>query len=83
MPIVSMSTQDIFAHYLIPEESGKVKILSNILLKNTMARHKKQTTEFMEKTDKYINMMIQMREAIIKHVFKNKGDSNVSCPVAF
>jgi len=83
MPIVSMSTQDIYAHYLVPEESGKVKTLSNILLKNTMARHKKQNTEFMEKTDKYIQMMIEMREAIIKHVFKNKGDSNVSSPVAF
>ena len=38
IPIVSMSTQDIYNHYLIPEETGKVKTLSNIFLKNTMTR---------------------------------------------
>jgi DNA-directed RNA polymerase II subunit RPB1 len=82
LPIVSMSTQDIYAHYLIPEEKGTIKTLSNIFLKNTLARHKKQNTEFMDKTQEYINMMIKNRDAIIKHVFKNKSESSVSCPVA-
>ena len=36
IPIVEMSSQDIYNHYLIPEETGKVKTLSNIFLKNTM-----------------------------------------------
>jgi hypothetical protein len=36
IPLVGMSTQDIYAHFLIPEEYGKVKTLSNILLKNVM-----------------------------------------------
>ena len=83
IPIVSMSTQDIYAHYLIPEENGKVKTLSNIFLKNVLARYKKQNAEFMSKTETYINMMIEKRDKIIKYVFKNRGDSNVSCPVAF
>jgi DNA-directed RNA polymerase II subunit RPB1 len=83
VPIVSMSTQDIYAHFLIPEENGKVKALSNIFVKNAMARHKKQNKDFMDKTQKYIDSMIAAREAIIKHVFKNKGDSSVSAPVAF
>ena len=83
IPIVSMSTQDIYAHYLIPEETGKVKTLSNIFLKNTLARYKKQNIEFMSKTEKYVNMMIDNRDKIIKYVFKNRSDSNVSCPVAF
>ncbi len=82
IPIVSMSTQDIYAHYLIPEEKGSVKTLSNIFLKNTLARYKKQNKEFMDKTQEYIDMMIKNRESIIKHVFKNKSDSSVSCPVA-
>jgi DNA-directed RNA polymerase II subunit RPB1 len=81
--LVSMSTQDIYSHFLIPEESGKIKTLNNIFLKNTMVRHKKQTDEYMKKTQKYIDMMIQKREAIIKKVFKNKSDSVVNCPVAF
>ena len=32
LPIVEMSSQDIYNHYLIPEESGKVKTLNNICL---------------------------------------------------
>jgi DNA-directed RNA polymerase II subunit RPB1 len=81
--LVSMSVQDIYAHYLIPEESGKVKTLSNILLKNTMTRYRKQHEEMMTKTNSYIEMMIKMRDDIIKNVFKNKGDSVVNVPVAF
>ena len=81
--LVSMSVQDIYAHYLIPEESGKVKTLSNIFLKNTMTRYKKQHEENMKKTNSYIELMIKMRDEIIKNVFKNKGDSVVNIPVAF
>jgi DNA-directed RNA polymerase II subunit RPB1 len=83
IPLVSMSIQDIYSHYLIPEESGKIKTLNNIFLKNTMVRHKKQNDEYMKKTQSYIDMMIQKRESIIKNVFKNKSDSVVNCPVAF
>ena len=83
IPIVSMSTQDIYSHYLVPEENGKIKTLSNIFLKNTLTRHRKQNDEFMEKTQKYIDIMITNRERIIKYVFKNKSDSTISCPVAF
>jgi len=83
MPIVTMSTQDIYAHYLIPEDHGKIKSLSNIFLKNVTARLKKQTDDFMKKTNTYLEMMITNRDLIIKNVFKNKGDTTVSCPVAF
>ena len=61
IPIVSMSTQDIYSHYLVPEENGKIKTLSNIFLKNTLTRHRKQNDEFMEKTQKYIEIMIKNR----------------------
>ena len=83
IPIVSMSTQDIYAHYLIPEEKGNVKTLGNIFLKNTMTRYKKQNSDFMKKTSEYINMMIEKRDLLIKNVFKNKSDILVNCPVAF
>jgi len=83
IPLVSMSTQDIYSHYLIPEENSKVKILGNIFIKNTMTRYKKQLIDFMKKTEQYIQFMIEMRESIIKNVFKYKSDSIVNCPVAF
>ena len=83
MPIVEMSSQDIYNHYLIPEETGKVKTLSNIFLKNTMSKLKKQETTYAVEMNKIVNKMIYMREIIIKNVFKNKGDRVVNCPVAF
>ena len=83
MPIVEMSSQDIYNHYLIPEESGKVKTLSNIFLKNTMTRVKKQQVEFSTKMNELIDEMIDIRETIVKNVFRNKGDKVVNCPVAF
>ena len=83
MPIVEMSSQDIYNHYLIPEETGKVKTLTNIFLKNTMTRLKKQQQEYAVKMDDLITEMMKMRDVIIKYVFKNKGEKTVNCPVAF
>jgi DNA-directed RNA polymerase II subunit RPB1 len=83
MPIVEMSSQEIYNHYLIPEETGKVKTLSNIFLKNTMTRLKKQQEEYSVKMNDVVSEMMKMRDEIIKNVFKNKGDKTVNCPVAF
>ena len=83
IPIVGMSTQDIYSHFLLPEDSTNLKTLTNIFLKNTLTRQKKQNKEFMKKTQDYIDFMILNRKLIIQNVFKNKGDSNVACPVAF
>lgn len=83
MPIVEMSSQDVYNHYLIPEESGKIKTLSNVFLKNTMTRLKKQQIEFANKMSQLVDEMLSVRELIVKNVFKNKGDKVVYCPVAF
>ena len=83
IPIVSMSTQDIYAHFNIPDENAKSKILSHIFLKNTLTRFKKQSQKMNDMCLKYSNMMIEMRAEIIKNVFKKKSDSIVNCPVGF
>ena len=83
IPLVSMSIQDIYAHYLLPEETGKVKTLNNIFLKNTMTRYRKQHETLNNKCKEYIDMMVKVRGEIITKVFKNKGDVVVNCPVAF
>jgi DNA-directed RNA polymerase II subunit RPB1 len=83
IPIVSMSIQDIYAHFNMPDESGKFKGLSVMLLKNTLTRFKKQMQDTNEKCKKYTDFMIQKREEIIRNVYKNKSDSIVNCPVAF
>jgi DNA-directed RNA polymerase beta' subunit len=83
MPIVEMSSQEIYNHYLIPEESGKIKTLTNIFLKNTMTRLKKQEQDFAVKMNELVDTMMFVRDSIVKNVFKNKGDKIVNCPVAF
>jgi DNA-directed RNA polymerase beta' subunit len=83
IPIVTMSTQDIYAHFNIPDENAKSKLLSNIFLKNTMSRFKKQSQKMNDMCLQYSNMMIEMRSEIIKNVFKKKSESSVSCPVGF
>ena len=83
LPLVTMSTQDIYAHYTIPEETGKNKTLSQILLKNTLTRNKKQQGKWLEQSKKIIDWFLEERTNIIDHVFKKKGDSVVNCPVAF
>jgi len=83
IPIVTMSTQDIYAHFNIPDENAKSKLLSNIFLKNTMTRFRKQSQRMNEMCLQYSNMMIEMRSEIIKNVFKNKSDSIINCPVGF
>jgi len=83
MPIVTMSIQDIYSHYNMPDENGKNKTLSKIFLKNVMARYKKQMDEMMKYSNKYTEMMIKMRDEIVKNVFRNKGDTSVNSPVGF
>ena len=48
-----------------------------------MTRYKKQSKEMATYCSKYTDLMIQLRNDIVKHVFGNKGDSGVNCPVAF
>jgi DNA-directed RNA polymerase beta' subunit len=86
LPLVSMSIQDIYAHYLIAGEDKdgkKDKTLNNIFIKNALTRHKKQQPELLVKMQKCIDWMIQMRNDIIKYIMNNKGDIVVNCPVAF
>jgi len=84
LALVGMSVQDIYAHFNMPDETGKNKAISQIFLKNVMTRFKKQYTQMQEKCKFYTDMMIQSRDAIIKYIFKNKGDNSVvNSPVAF
>ena len=83
IPLVSMSIQDIYAHFNIPDEKDKIKTLSTFFLKNVMTRYKKQMDETNTKCKFYTDFMIEQRDAIIKKIFKNKGDGVVSTPVAF
>ena len=83
LPLVSMSVNDIYAHYNIPEETGKSKLLNQIFLKNVMKRYNSQIADFNRLCKKYTEFMILKRNDIIEYVFKKKGDNIVNVPVAF
>jgi len=83
LSLTSMSIQDIYAHYNIPDEAGKNKALSTILIKSAMTRFKKQYGDMQKKCKFYTDFMIEKRDAIVKHIFKNKDNSVVNSPVAF
>ena len=83
LPIVSMSVQEIYLHYMIPDTATSTKEGALIFEKNTWKRMKKQTDAVHTKSKFYTDMMIDARSDIIQYVFKNKGDSVVSVPVAF
>lgn len=81
--LVTMSVQEIYAHFNILEESDRSKSLSKVFLKNAMSRYRNQKSKMMELNQKYTDYIIQMRGEIVKNVFKNKGDSTVNFPVGF
>ena len=83
LKLVEMSIQDIYGHFNIPDETGKMKTLSTFFEKSTMSRFKKQNKDTQEKCKFYTDMMVLARDEIIKNVFKYKGDSSVSSPVGF
>ena len=68
--------QEIYSHFNIPEESTKVKMLSNIFLKNTLTRYRKQSDKMKEYCMKYTDFMIAMREKLHPHrsIFQDQPD---------
>jgi DNA-directed RNA polymerase II subunit RPB1 len=81
--LTSMSNQDIYAHYNIPDNINRGKLLSEICLKEVLLRYKTQEEDTQDKLLFYTNMMIENRDKIIKYIFKYKDNNLISCPVAF
>ena len=81
LPIVEMNNQDIYNHYMYPDEG--IKSLNNLFLKNVMTKFKKQKEEYNTAIIKVVGKMIHYRSELVKHVFKNKSDKMVACPVSF
>ena len=83
IPIVNMSIQDIYAHYALTDDTTNAKMVSNIFLKNVLARYKNQKKAMDEYNQKYTDMMVRMRKELVNHVFKGRSEDVVNCPVAF
>ena len=83
VPLVGMSTEDIYVHYDITGINDQHNDLLDIYAKGTISRLKRQRAETKEKCMMYIQKMIDARDVIVKAIFKNKNDNTVKVPVSF
>jgi DNA-directed RNA polymerase beta' subunit len=83
VPLVSMTTEDIYLHYDIAGINDENSNLLNIYSKGTQTRLKKQRAATKELCQTYIDKMIEARKNVIESVFNNKNDNNVTVPVSF
>jgi DNA-directed RNA polymerase II subunit RPB1 len=78
--LVKMSTQDIYNHYLIAQDTG---IIRSIFTQHALSKYTKELDEYARRVQPLINYMIEMRTKIMTHVFANTENIVVHCPVAF
>jgi len=83
VPLVGMSTEDIYVHYDIVGINDQHNDLLDIYAKGTVTRLKKQRPETKEKCMFYIQKMVTARDEIVGAIFKFKNDNTVKVPVAF
>jgi DNA-directed RNA polymerase beta' subunit len=83
IPLVGMSTEDIYVHYDIIGVNDQQSETLNIYTKGAASRLKKQRVDAMTKSHEYIEKMIDARTNIIESVFKNKNENTVKLPVSF
>jgi len=83
VPLVSMTTEDIYLHYDIAGINDEHSNLLNIYSKGTQTRLKKQRAATKEICQTYIDKMIEARKNVIESVFNNKNENNVTVPVSF
>ena len=83
IPLVGFTVEDIYSHYDIAGINDQKSDLLRIYTKGTVTRMKKQAEESKQKTMYYIKKMIDVREIIVKNVFKYKNETIVKVPVAF
>jgi len=83
VPLVGMSTEDIYVHYDIVGINDQHNDLLDIYAKGTVTRLKKQRPATKEKCKEYIQKMLSARDVIVSAIFNFKNDNTVKVPVAF
>lgn len=83
IPLVGMSIEDIYMHYDIVGLNEQSNDVIQIYTKGAISRIRKQKVETQQKCKKYIDMMIEARDDIVKSIFKNKNENSIKIPVSF
>jgi DNA-directed RNA polymerase II subunit RPB1 len=83
MPLVGMSTEDIYLHYDILGVNENQTDSISIYTKGTLSRLKKQREDTKQKCQLYIEKMLDARKHIVEAVFRFKNENTVKLPVSF
>ena len=83
LPLITMSTQDVYAHFTLPDDTGVNKEIHKVFDDKALKRYKRQKDKLQAKNKEMTDYMLSAREEIIEKVFKNKSDNCVRLPVAF
>ncbi len=82
LPIAKMTLEDIYMHFQIPQNIKDNDILS-VFTKSAINKIKKEKVKLNNKTKEIIDMMVNVRDDLIKHVFNYEGKAVVHIPVHF
>lgn len=82
IPLVGMTTEEIYLHYDIVGVNDQHDELLNIYTKGTISRVRKQAPDAKARCQTYIDKMIEARKNLVECVFRNKDDNTVKLPVA-
>ena len=77
------STEEIYSHYQMPDDTTKNSIYETLYTKDTYKRFKKQKQDLIIKTKEYINYILYMRKQIIENSLENIYKSSVHVAVSF
>jgi DNA-directed RNA polymerase II subunit RPB1 len=83
IPLVGMSTEEIYMHYDIPGINDEKDVKMAIYTKATISRMNRQREKTADVCKNYINKMMKARDEIVAKIFKNKNENMVRLPVAF
>ena len=84
IPLVAMSVEDIYMHYdMMGVNDVTDGLLGELYTKGTVTRLRKQRVEAVNRTKKYIQMMLDGRDIMVEQVFRFRDDNSVRIPVAF
>lgn len=83
IPIVSMSIEDIYAHFQMPGKGYSDLPYITGFTTEALSRMRKQDGALKKRTSDLIDYMLNQQKNIVKNVFKNNDDSKVNLPVAF
>lgn len=82
IPLVGMTTEDIYLHYDMVGVNDQHDELLNIYTKGTIPRIRKQVIDAKKRCQTYIDKMIVARKNLVESVFRNKDENSVKLPVA-